>query len=174
MPQRRARPRREAGLVKPFAAVLAILALVFGLSLAFRSHGGKHPTQAKVEAGLVCTTCHEPLDESSSPLAQQMKAFIRVKLAAGWTEKQIDDHFVGELGPQVLATPRTSGFDLLAWLLPFAAIVFGAAAVGVGARAWLRNRDEADRRTSAAGTPEPALSPSLELRVDQELASFDG
>jgi cytochrome c-type biogenesis protein CcmH/NrfF len=171
MPPRQAPPRREALLVKPFAAVLAILALVFGLSLAFRSHGGKHPTQAKVEAGLVCTTCHEPLDESSSPLAQQMKAFIRVKLAAGWTEKQIDDHFVAELGPQVLATPRTSGFDLLAWLLPFATIVFGAAAVGVGARAWLRNRDEADRRMEAA---EPALSPSLELRVDQELASFDG
>ena len=31
-----------------------------------------------------------------------MKAFIRAKLAAGWTEKQIDDHFVAELGPQVL------------------------------------------------------------------------
>jgi cytochrome c-type biogenesis protein CcmH/NrfF len=157
--------------VKPFAAAFAILALVFGLAFAFRSHTSKHPTQAQVEAGLVCTTCHEPLDESSSPLAQQMKAFIRAKLAAGWTKKQIDDHFVAELGPQVLSTPRTSGFDLLAWLLPFATIVFGAAAVGVGARAWLKNRDEESPDDDAP--PEPALAPSLELRVDQELARFD-
>ena len=156
--------------MKPFAAVLAILALVFGLAIAFRSPASRHPSQASVEAGLVCTTCHEPLDESSSPLAQQMKAFIRAKLAAGWTEKQIDDHFVAELGPQVLASPPTHGFDLLAWLLPFAAIVSGAAAVGLGARAWLRNKDELE-------TPEddgPPLAPNLELRVDQELARFDG
>jgi cytochrome c-type biogenesis protein CcmH len=157
--------------VKAFAAVLAILALVFGLALAFRSHGSKHPSQAQVESGLVCTTCHEPLDESNSPLAQQMKAFIRAKLAAGWNEKQIDDHFVAELGPQVLATPPKSGFDLLAWLLPFAVIVFGAAAVGVGARTWLANRD--DRSAPSAPTREPALSPALELRVDQELSRFD-
>jgi cytochrome c-type biogenesis protein CcmH len=154
--------------VKPFAAVLAIVALVFGLAIAFRGHGSKHPSQAQVEGNLVCTTCHEPLDESNSPLAQQMKAFIRVKLAAGWSEKQIDDHFVAELGPQVLATPRTSGFDLLAWLLPFAAIVFGAAAVGVGARAWLRNKEEDD-----GGDTSPPLAPALEHRVDQELARFD-
>jgi cytochrome c-type biogenesis protein CcmH len=156
--------------VKPFAAVLAILALVFGLALAFRSPASKHPSQASVEAGLVCTTCHEPLDESSSPLAQQMRAFIRAKLKAGWTEKQIDDHFVAELGPQVLATPPTHGFDLLAWLLPFAAIVFGAAAVGVGARAWLRNKDGDGEEPEDGGPP---LAPSLELRVDQELARFD-
>jgi cytochrome c-type biogenesis protein CcmH len=156
--------------VKPFAAVLAILALVFGLAIAFRSPASKHPSQASVEAGLVCTTCHEPLDESSSPLAQQMKAFIRAKLEAGWTEKQIDDHFVAELGPQVLATPPTHGFDLLAWLLPFAAIVSGAAAVGVGARAWLRNKDGDGEVPEDSGPP---LAPSLELRVDQELARFD-
>ena len=156
--------------MKPFAAVLAILALVFGLAIAFHSPASKHPSQASVEAGLVCTTCHEPLDESSSPLAQQMKAFIRAKLKAGWSEKQIDDHFVAELGPQVLSTPPTHGFDLLAWLLPFAAIVFGAAAVGVGARAWLRNKDGGGEELEDGGPP---LPPSLELRVDQELARFD-
>ena len=162
--------------MRPFAAVLAILALVFGLTILFRGHASKHPTQAQVESGLVCTTCHEPLDESSSPLAMQMKAFIREKLAAGWDAKQIDDHFVAELGPQVLAVPKTSGFDLLAWLLPFAAIVFGAAAVGVGARAWLANRDDElpGGDGSPGGPPEPSLPPSLERRVDQELARFEG
>jgi cytochrome c-type biogenesis protein CcmH len=154
--------------MKAFAAVLAILALVFGLSFAFRSSGNPHPTEAQLEAELVCTTCHEPLAESSSPLAQQMRREIRQKIAAGWTKDQIESLFVAQLGPEVLAVPRRHGFDLLAWLLPFAAIVFGAGAVGVGARAWLERRDEPD-----AVAVEP-LSPELDRLVDEELARFEG
>jgi cytochrome c-type biogenesis protein CcmH len=157
--------------MKPFAAVLAIVALVFGLAIVFRSHGSAHPSQAQLEAELVCITCHAPLDESNSPLAAQMKSFIRKKIAAGWTGDQIKNYFVAELGPQVLAVPGRSGFDLFAWLLPFAAIVCGAAAVGVGARAWLKNRD--DDTPPDSTEVGPALAPNLELRVDQELARFD-
>ena len=123
-----------------------------------------------MESILVCTTCHEPLDESVSPLAQQMKAEIRRQIAAGWSKNRIENYFVAALGPQVLGVPRDSGFDLLAWLLPFGAILFGAGAVGVGARAWLRNRDvDGPADTKAASR----MSPNLELRVDQELARFD-
>ena len=158
--------------MKPFAAVLAIVALVFGFSILFRSGSGAHPTQAGMESVLVCTTCREPLDESVSPLAQQMKAEIRRQIAAGWSKSRIENYFVAALGPQVLGVPGSSGFDLLAWLLPFGAILFGAGAVGVGARAWLRNRDEPGTPpTQGAGR---ALTPNLELRVDQELARFDG
>ncbi len=156
--------------MKAFVAVLVILALVFGLSFAFRSGGNAHPTQAEMEADLVCVTCHEPLDESSSPLAQQMKVVIRQKIAAGWTKKQIENYFVVTegFGAAVLAVPSSHGFDLLAWLLPLAAIVLGALAVGIGARTWLRNRDD-------TGPPEDErMAPALERRVDQELASFDG
>ena len=123
-----------------------------------------------MEADLVCVTCHEPLDESSSPLAQQMKVVIRQKIAAGWTKKQIENYFVVTegFGTAVLAVPSSHGFDLLAWLLPLAAIVLGALAVGIGARTWLRNRDD-------AGPPgDERMAPALERRVDQELASFDG
>ncbi len=158
--------------MKPFAAVLAILALVFGLAYVFTAGGTPKPTQAALESALVCTTCHEPLDESSSPLAQQMKKQIRAQIAAGRTTAQIKAYFVSELGPQVLAVPTKSGFNLLAWLLPFAAIILGAAAVGFGARAWLKNRDDSD---AAGPAPDgPKLPPGLDQRVDQELAAFDG
>jgi cytochrome c-type biogenesis protein CcmH len=157
--------------MKPFAAVLAILALVFGFAYIFTAGGTPKPTQAALEAALVCTTCHEPLDESSSPLALQMKKQIREQIAEGRTTAQIKAYFVSELGPQVLAVPTKSGFNLLAWLLPFAAIVLGAAAVGFGASAWLKNRDDAD--SGAPTEAGPKLSPKQELRVDQELASYD-
>jgi|SRR5579862_5034833 len=158
--------------MKPFAAVLVIVALVFGCAILFRSGSGAHPTQAQMESVLVCTTCHEPLDESVSPLAQQMKAEIARQIAAGWSASRIENYFVAELGPQALGVPRSSGFDLLAWLLPFGAIVFGAGGVGVGARAWLRNRDETDA-TASPPSSERSMPANLELRVDQELARFD-
>ena len=131
----------------------------------------QHPSQAELESELVCTTCHEPLDESTSPLAMQMKSFIRKKIAAGWTKSEIEDYFVKYLGPQVLAVPRTHGFDLLAWVLPFAGIAVGGVAVGAGAWAWSRNRDEAGNVVPVEEGP--ALGAGLELRVDEALARFD-
>jgi hypothetical protein len=71
----------------------------------------------------------------------------------------------------VLAVPGSHGFDVLAWLLPFAGIIAGTGAVAVGARAWSKNRDEAGRVVPLSDGP--SLGAALELRVDQELASFD-
>ncbi len=109
-------------------ATLALLALV---APAFASN--EHPSQGQLEAELVCPTCHEPLDESTSPIAQQMKAYIRKHIAAGWTEQQIKDGLVAQLGPGVLGVPGKHGFDLLAWLIPFLGIAAGAAAIAGGA-----------------------------------------
>ena len=132
----------------------------------------QHPTQGELEAELVCPQCHEPLDESNSPIAQQMKAYIRQHIAMGWTKSRIVDSLVGppnNLGPSVLGVPRKHGFDLLAWLLPLAGIAVGALALAGGAWAWSRNRP-GNKLVLADG---PALDPALERRVDEELARFD-
>jgi cytochrome c-type biogenesis protein CcmH len=147
------------------AATLALLALV---APAFASN--EHPSQGQLEAELVCPTCHEPLDESTSPIAQQMKAYIRKHIAAGWTEQQIKDGLVAQLGPGVLGVPGKHGFDLLAWLIPFLGIAAGAAAIAGGAWVWSRNRDDPGAPSAPGG---PALAPSLERRVDEELARFE-
>jgi cytochrome c-type biogenesis protein CcmH len=133
----------------------------------------QHPTQSELEAELVCPTCHTPLDESSSPIAQQMKAFIRQRIAAGATRSEIIDELVGppnNLGPAVLGVPQTHGFDLLAWILPFAGIGIGAAALGGGAWYWSRNRPGDDSPLATTGPP---LDPELDRRVDEALARFD-
>jgi cytochrome c-type biogenesis protein CcmH len=133
----------------------------------------RHPTQSELEAELVCPQCKEPLDESSSPIAQQMKAYIRQHIAMGWTKSHIVDSLVGppnNLGPSVLGVPRKHGFDLLAWLLPLAGIAAGALALAGGAWAWSRNRGPGEL-VAADGPP---LDPALSRRVDEELARYDG
>jgi cytochrome c-type biogenesis protein CcmH/NrfF len=147
--------------------LLTALALVLAAP-AFASE--QHPTQGELESELVCPQCHEPLDESNSPIAAQMKAYIRVHIALGWTKSHIVDSLEGppnNLGPSILGVPRTHGFDLLAWVLPLAGIGIGGVAIAGGAWAWSRNKPGP---LAPAG---PTLDPLLERRVDEELARFE-
>ena len=123
------------------------------------------PRAADLEAEIVCPVCETTLDQSNAPVAQRMKLFIRERIAAGDTEQEIKDALVAQFGPGVLATPRKSGFGLLAWALPLAALAAGALAVGILVRTWSR------RRTASSETP---LNPELERLVDEELAPYEG
>jgi len=123
------------------------------------------PNAADLEAELVCPVCETTLDQSTAPVAQRMKSFIRVRIAAGDTEQEIKDALVDEFGPGVLATPPRSGFGLLAWALPLAALVIGALVVGLLIRSWSRRR--------APPNSVQAMDPKLERLVDEELARFD-
>jgi cytochrome c-type biogenesis protein CcmH len=129
------------------------------------------PSAAELESELVCVTCKTTLDESSSPIAQRMKAYIRRRIAEGATAKQIKDELVAEFGEEVLATPPTHGFDVLAWVLPIGGICAGAVVLGGLAWAWSRRRDPPDDAGSGEGE---SLDPELERRVDEALAHFDG
>jgi cytochrome c-type biogenesis protein CcmH len=150
--------------------LFAVLAAAFALVVAAPAAASQlHPTQGELEAMLVCPSCHVPLDESTSPVAQQMKAYIAKRIAQGATRSQIVDELVAQLGPGVLGVPRTHGFDLIAWVLPFAGIAIGALAIGAGAWYWSRSRGDDPVAARA-----PVLDPAIERRIDEELARFDG
>ena len=148
--------------MKRRTVVIAVGALV--LSGAAAAAGP--PNAADLEAELVCPVCETTLDQSNAPVAQRMKAFIRVRIAAGDSEQEIKDALVGEFGQGVLANPPEGGFGLLAWLLPLAALGAGAIAVGLLIRSWSRRRAPPD-------DTQP-LDLELERLVDDELARFDG
>ena len=134
----------------------------------------RHPTQGELESELVCPTCHTTLDESDAPIAREMKAVIRRRIAQGRTKSQIEQELVDEFGPSVLGVPRKNGFDLLAWALPLGGIGVAAAAIAFGAWRWSRERDAGDAGDGASEAPSaPPLDPELDRRVDEELARFD-
>ena len=144
----------------------AALALVFGV-LASGSALAAPPNAADLEAELVCPVCETTLDQSNAPVAERMKTFIRVRIAAGDSEQEIKDALVAQFGSEVLAEPPGGGFGLLAWLLPLAGLAGGALVVALLIRRWSR-RDPPDDGT------EEKLDPELERLVDDELARFDG
>jgi cytochrome c-type biogenesis protein CcmH len=148
---------------------LALLCAVVAVTVAGPAAGAEAPPNAAdLEAELVCPTCKTTLDQSDAPVARRMKAYIRERIAAGQTEAEIKAGLVEQFGEGVLAEPPKRGFNLLAWLLPLAGILVGAAAVGALAWSWSRRRGP-----PTSDQLEP-LDPELERRVDEELARYDG
>jgi cytochrome c-type biogenesis protein CcmH len=119
--------------------VALVLALAFVPS-ALASE--QRPTQSELEGELVCPTCHTTLDQSNAPIALRMKQFIRVRIAAGDTKNEIKNQLVAQFGRGVLAAPERKGFDLLAWVLPIAGLLAGAAVVTVLAWRWTRRSED--------------------------------
>jgi cytochrome c-type biogenesis protein CcmH len=145
---------------------------VVALALAFAAPAAaseRHPTLGELEGEVICPTCHTTLDQSNAPIAQRMKAFIAARISAGDTKSGIERKLVAQFGPQVLAQPGKHGFDLVAWVLPLAGLLGGAAILAVAARRWTRPSD----KVSLGEEPAPPLDPELERRLDDELARFE-
>jgi len=76
---------------------------------------------------LRCAVCqNQPVSESRSGLANDMKVIIREQLAAGKSEKEIIDYFVDRYGDYVLLKPRKTGTGFPLWVLPPLLLVIAA------------------------------------------------
>jgi cytochrome c-type biogenesis protein CcmH len=69
---------------------------------------------------------------------ENMTAIIGQQLAQGQSEEQIIASFVAQYGEPVLASPPKRGFNLMAWILPFAAILAGGGLIYFLIRKWVR------------------------------------
>jgi cytochrome c-type biogenesis protein CcmH len=147
---------------------LAVCVLVLAVLAPTAAASERHPTLNELEGRVMCPTCKgETLDESDAPAARRLKQWIAQRIAAGDSRSEIERKLERDFGPQILASPRTHGFDLLAWLLPLAGIALGAVALAAGARHWVREREP------VAAPGGPPLDPELERRLDDELARFE-
>lgn len=82
------------------------------------------------------------------------------------------DEIVAELtnvyGERILMAPRKSGFNLVAWFLPFVAIGTGGVAITLLLRSW-RNNARASATLMADGTVRPIRAQG----TDEEMARLD-
>lgn len=113
-----------------------------------------------IAAELRCPVCQNlSVAESSSELAQEMRALIREQVKAGKTPEEIRAYFVSKYGDWILLSPRARGLGLLLWIGPFAAALIGLATALVVVRGWARRSRLRER---------PPSDPALVERVRHE------
>ena len=96
---------------------------------------------------------------------------MRGELAAAIDRGDSDDlslqSFVQKYGPTVLAAPPTTGFNRVAWVMPFAALVFGILLTVYIVRAWK------SRPAAAPSGVSPVTGPELDVFRQQARRDTD-
>jgi cytochrome c-type biogenesis protein CcmH len=90
-----------------------------------------------VASQLRCPVCQgESILDSPASLAQEMRTLVRTQLAQGKSPDEVRAYFVSKYGEWILLAPPASGFTLLVYALPLAALLVGAAVVFFAVRRW--------------------------------------
>ncbi len=105
---------------------------------------------------LMCTcSCAEILLECNHmgcPDSPKLIADLHAQMDAGSTDGNILTEFAAKYGPTVLAAPIRGGFDLVAWIIPFAVLALGGIGIVWLLRHW-RDRHHAALATSGGSLP---------------------
>ena len=73
-----------------------------------------------------CLVCqNQSIDESSAPLAQDLRIIIRTKIKEGWTNKEIYKFLTDRYGDFILLKPPLKSNTLALWFMPFIFLFFG-------------------------------------------------
>ena len=98
---------------------------------------------------LMCPVCDgQTVDQSNAQVSLDMKGVIREKLRAGENENEILDYFAARYGDSVLASPPTTGFSIVVWIVPPAALLLSVAFLVVVMRR-MKKRETGDGATDA-------------------------
>jgi cytochrome c-type biogenesis protein CcmH len=112
---------------------------------------------------MICTCgCGQMLlkcNHLGCPSLDKMRNQLQAALDKGNNDDLILQGFVQEYGPTVIAAPTATGFNRVAWIMPFAALAFGIAFVIYVVRSW-KNR------------PAPALADGILIPQGNELEEF--
>jgi cytochrome c-type biogenesis protein CcmH/NrfF len=124
-----------------------LLALVLAVSAITLTGAGDSPDARynKLGHSLMCQCgCAQVLIECNHvgcTYSERMLGEIKTGIARGDSNELILQGFVQKYGNTVLSAPTTTGFNGVAWIMPFAIFAIGTAAVVTVVRTWKRRTD---------------------------------
>jgi len=114
------------------AAVLAAILIAPLMAPVRPAHATAATRQEVAEAltcqcgcGLTVANCNHPNCSFSVPMRERIDAM----LAHGMGRAEIIGYFRKQYGEKILSAPTTQGFNLLAWTMPFVALMMGGGLV---------------------------------------------
>ncbi|MFQ6046320.1 MAG: cytochrome c-type biogenesis protein CcmH [Gemmatimonadales bacterium] len=149
------------------AVVVALIASIAPTS----AHG--QGSVEDVASQLICMCgCNKLLNVCEMDTAKQMKAIISDKIAQGMSASEVVDFMTATYGEQVLAAPTKRGFNLTAWITPFAGIVGGGLVIWFIVLAWVRQRHAVEKAEIGIVASED-LESRYGTTLERELERFE-
>lgn len=135
-------------------------------------------TASEITNGLACTCgCNMVVSACEGSMecsvAKQITDQVTQMVNEGQSKDEIIRSFVKKYGERILAAPTKKGFNLMAWIMPFLALMLG----GGGLYLFLnRCLSSGKTHTEALGlVDEPQTLPQKYLdQFEKELSAFDG
>jgi cytochrome c-type biogenesis protein CcmH len=152
---------------------IPIVLVIVGLALLFAApaQAGMFDVAGKIMCLCGCNAVLSDCPHVDCGWGVPAKEFITQELAGGKTEGEMVQYYVAQYGEKVLAAPTKTGFNMAAWVVPFASLFIGAAGIYFLVTMWARRRSE---ELAAAGDRLLAeLSEEDSRRLDDELKNFD-
>ncbi len=118
-----------------------------------------------------CTMVLNNCTHAECMVRDTMITLIEQKLAQGQSEEEIIQFFVAQYGEQVLASPPKRGFNLVAWVLPFAAILGGGGVIYIALKKWVWQGRQSQTKTIVE-TDE--RDEEYQRRLEKEVEEFTG
>jgi cytochrome c-type biogenesis protein CcmH len=165
-----------------FAAALALtVVLIVPLIVPMRSARAGASSRQEIAEGLTCqcgcgltvANCNHP----DCSFAVPMREHIDTMLAHGTGRAEIVASFRKQYGEKILSAPTTQGFNLLAWTMPFVALVVSGGLVVLMMGRWRGGPSSAphapqspdDSGSGAADKSDSALRERLERELRERL-----
>jgi cytochrome c-type biogenesis protein CcmH len=155
------------GLKEKLSIILLIVLLSLSPAKANAQTVGDISKQLICQCG--CTLVLANCTHSECMSRDTMTTLLKQKLAQGQSEEGIIQFFVTQYGEQVLASPPKRGFNLVAWILPFAAILAGGAAIYIAIKKWVW---QGRQSPTIATTETDEKDEEYRHRLEKELKEF--
>jgi cytochrome c-type biogenesis protein CcmH len=133
-----------------------------------------------LENALMCKCddkCGKVMINCTCSTSDKTRADFRKKLESGLTTEQVIQIYVDKYGETILSAPTKTGFNLTAWLTPFAALVGGGLGIRKIAQTWLGkgrkgNKEKEGDAEEVKKSSEP-ISGEYSKRLEKELDKLE-
>jgi cytochrome c-type biogenesis protein CcmH len=158
-------PRNAAKFLRLWAVVLGFAILILptlgsGDPLSSNDRFNKlgHQIMCSCGCGQILLECNHV----GCPASDGMRKELRIAMDSTGSDSQVYDVFIQKYGPVIMAAPVFHGFNIVAWIMPFAVLLAGTLAAALLIHLWKQ------RNARQIPVQPPALSPAMRDRIRRE------
>ena len=151
----------------------SVLTLIISILLSSSSIADPIDEQVReISYLLMCPVCQgQTVEESNSPLANDMRSIIRKKLQQGESKEEIIAYFVDRYGETILGAPPARGTNWVLWLLPAFALLAGG--LGLGIFIYKSKNEKSYKSEEERKEPSSHVNTEYIDKLNKELKDFD-